>query len=81
MIYCVIPPELEGELYQRMVDYYADNPEVQVIIDRRRGGANDRRRGREAGEFQERRQTRDRRRPRVAGTFPSFGPDGSAPAA
>jgi hypothetical protein len=70
MIYCVIPPELADELYERMVDYYRDNPDVEVIIDRRHGGANDRRRGQAAGAFQERRETRDRRRPRVVGTFP-----------
>jgi hypothetical protein len=73
MIYCVIPPELKDELYARMVEYYKDNPDVTVIVDRRQGGANDRRRGRAAGEFQERRQTRDRRRARVPGTFPHIG--------
>ena len=46
MIYCVIPPELEDELYERMVAYYADNPNVTVIVDRRSGP--DRRRGRSA---------------------------------
>ena len=42
MIYCVIPRELEDELYDKMVEYYRDNPNVEVIIDRREGG--DRRR-------------------------------------
>jgi hypothetical protein len=37
MIYCVIPRELEGELYEKMVAYYDDNPDVTVIIDRRTG--------------------------------------------
>jgi len=68
MIYCVIPPELEDELYEKMVEYYRDNPNVTVIIDRRQG--QDRRRGKPAGEFQEQRQTRDRRRARIPGTFP-----------
>ncbi len=68
MIYCVIPPELEDELYEKMVEYYKDNPNVTVIIDRRQG--DDRRRGKPAGEFKERRQTRDRRRSRIPGTFP-----------
>ena len=36
MIYCVIPRELADELYDKMVDYYKDNPNVTVIIDRRR---------------------------------------------
>jgi hypothetical protein len=68
LIYCVIPPELADELFDRMVEYYKDNPNVKVIIDRRAGS--DRRAGQEAGEFKERRQTRDRRRARVPGTFP-----------
>ena len=37
MIYCVIPAELEGELYDKLVAYYADNPNVEVIVDRRSG--------------------------------------------
>ena len=37
MIYCVIPKELEAELYEKMVDYYRENPNVTVIIDRREG--------------------------------------------
>ena len=44
MIYCVIPPELEDELFDKMVEYYKDNPNVTVIIDRRTGP--DRRAGR-----------------------------------
>ena len=35
MIYCVIPPELESELLPRMVEYYRDNPNVEVIVERR----------------------------------------------
>ena len=68
MIYCVIPRELADDLYDKMVEYYKDNPNVTVIVDRREGP--DRRAGQDAGEFKERRQTRDRRRPRVPGTFP-----------
>lgn len=68
MIYCVIPRELADELYDKMVDYYKDNPNVTVIVDRREG--NDRRRGKPSPEMQEKRQTRDRRRQRVTGTFP-----------
>ena len=37
MIYCVIPHELESELYDKMVEYYQDNPHVTVIVDRREG--------------------------------------------
>jgi len=68
VIYCVIPPELKDELYDRLVDYYKDNPNVEVIIDRRSGP--DRRQGSPSPEMKERRQTRDRRRPRAPGTFP-----------
>ena len=66
MIYCVIPPELEDELYERMVEYYRENPNVTVIVDRRSGP--DRRRGRSFGGM---RSLRDRRRRRATGTFPS----------
>jgi hypothetical protein len=68
MIYCVIPRELADELYDKMVEYYKDNPNVTVIVDRREG--HDRRHGRPAGEFKEKRLLRDRRRARITGTFP-----------
>jgi hypothetical protein len=68
MIFCVIPRELADELYDKMVEYYKDNPNVTVIIDRREGP--DRRTGRATGEFTDKRETRDRRRPRIPGTFP-----------
>jgi hypothetical protein len=70
VIYCVIPPELEDELYEKLVKYYEDNPNVEVIIDRRRGP--DRRQGKPSPEMKERRVTRDRRRGRVPGTFPEI---------
>ena len=72
MIYCVVPPELEGELYEKLVEYYKDNPNVTVIVDRRDGP--DRRQGEPAQEIKERRVTRDRRRARVPGTFPDTDP-------
>lgn len=70
MIYCVIPPELADELYDRMVDHYRANPNVQVIIDRRK---NDRRGGNIIvdEETRNRREVRDRRRDRP-GTFPTI---------
>jgi hypothetical protein len=68
VIYCVIPLELEDELYEKLVEYYRDNPNVEVIVDRRTGP--DRRRGEEPDQYKERRETRDRRRPRAPGTFP-----------
>jgi hypothetical protein len=72
MIYCVIPRELESELYAKMVEYYEDNPNVTVIVDRREGP--DRRRGKKPGGN---RLIRDRRRARVPGTFPDIDGDGS----
>ena len=67
MIYCVIPPELKDELFDRLVDHYRDNPNVEVIVDRRTGP--DRRRNGDSWAGGKR-QTRDRRRPRAPGTFP-----------
>jgi hypothetical protein len=69
MIYCVIPRELADELYDKMVEYYKDNPNVTVIIDRREG--DDRRAGRAEPELVEKREIRDRRRARIPGTFPN----------
>jgi hypothetical protein len=70
MIYCVIPPELADELYDKLVEHYRANSNVQVIIDRRsqdrRGGEGD-----VSEENAERRQIRDRRRARP-GTFPAM---------
>ena len=66
MIYCVVPSELAPELYDKLVAYYADDPNVEVIVDRRK--AERRERGAPSGG--EQRQTRDRRRPRLPGEFP-----------
>jgi hypothetical protein len=71
MIYCVIPRELEDELFEKLTEYYKDNPNVTVIVDRRTGP--DRRQGKAGGG---KRETRDRRRPRAPGTFlPSDSPE------
>ena len=68
MIFCVIPRELANELYDKMVDYYKNNPNVTVIVDRREG--RDRRTESEARlEDKEKRTVRDRRRAHP-GTFP-----------
>ena len=68
MIYCVVPQALADELYDRLVEYYKDDPNVKVIIDRREGP--DRRAGQDPAEFKEKRNVRDRRHHRVPGTFP-----------
>jgi hypothetical protein len=72
VIYCVIPRELADQLYDRMIEYYKDNPNVEVIIERRDGG--DRRTSPPAPEVKEKRKLRDRRRHRVEGTFPDTDP-------
>ncbi len=68
MIYSVVPEELAPELYDKLVAYYADDPNVKVIIDRRhrerRSGA--------GGAEAEQREKRDRRRSRVPGEFPQI---------
>lgn len=71
MIYCVVPQALAGELYDKLVEFYKDDPDVKVIIDRREGP--DRRRGEQSGP-DDRRQIRDRRQRRVTGTFPPIEP-------
>jgi hypothetical protein len=67
MIYCVVPQELAGELYDRLVDYYSGDPNVKVIVDRRAG---ERRRATAGEDKVELRSRRDRRRARVPGEFP-----------
>ncbi|HWH95678.1 MAG TPA: hypothetical protein VNT03_17595 [Baekduia sp.] len=71
MIYCVVPDELAEELYDRMQSYYADDPNVQVIIDRRKSE----RRDGNGAEVAHRRELRDRRRARVPGEFPQLDPE------
>ncbi len=81
MIYCVVPEPLADELYPKLSAYYADDPNVTVIIDRRRGER------REGGDRRTeprptdpdataagRREVRDRRRARAAGDFPRIDP-------
>ncbi len=69
MIYSVVPAALADELYDQLVEYYADDPNVTVIIDRRK--ASRRAPGARAPEG-EQRERRDRRRSRVAGEFPAI---------
>ncbi len=66
MIYCVVPEELAPELYDKLAKYYEDDPNVEVIIDRRKA---ERRLRRQGGEL---RQQRDRRRARITGDFPAI---------
>jgi hypothetical protein len=68
MIYCVVPQELASQLYDKLVDYYADDDNVKVIVDRRGPGS----RRQDSPEGGGNRTTRDRRRQRVPGEFPKI---------
>jgi hypothetical protein len=67
MIYCVIPEALADQLHDKLKDYYKDDPNVEVIIDRRKSER--RERGSEGGG---KRALRDRRRRRATGSFPKI---------
>jgi hypothetical protein len=67
VIYCVVPEPLADQLFQKLTDYYADDPNVTVIVDRRK--ASRREPGSGGGGKRER---RDRRRARVPGELPDL---------
>ncbi len=62
MIYCVVPRALEDELYEKLVEHYNDEPNVEVIIDRRAQG----------GVPGTHDPMTDRRRVRAKGSFPAI---------
>jgi hypothetical protein len=68
VIYCVIPEPLAGDLYEKLTDYYASDPNVEVIVDRRKASR------RETSSGGGHRSVRDRRRPRVTGELPELAP-------
>jgi hypothetical protein len=70
MIYCVVPEELADELYDKLAKYYEDDPNVKVIVDRRKSD----RRGAGGDSAGGKRERRDRRRSRVPGEFPPTDP-------
>jgi hypothetical protein len=70
VIYCVVPEELADELLPKLETYYADDPGVEVIVDRRKTS----RRGRSSSGGGNR-AVRDRRRPRVTGELPELATD------
>ena len=73
MIYCVIPEEMADELYDKLASYYEDDPNVKVIIDRRKG---ERRTTASANsEAAQQRTIRDRRRRGIPGEFPPIDAD------
>lgn len=67
MIYCVVPEPLADDLFERLTSYYEDDPNVTVIVDRRKSSR--REPGATAGG---KRQVRDRRRPRIPGEMPEL---------
>jgi len=69
VIYCVVPEALADELLDKLTAYYADDPNVTVIVDRRKSS----RRGTSSGGGS--RAVRDRRRPRVTGELPELATD------
>jgi len=66
LIYCVVPATLADELYAKLSAYYADDPNVSVIVDRRKGE----RRARGSGDLGGKRQVRDRRQRPAADRLP-----------
>jgi hypothetical protein len=64
VIYCVVPRALADELYDKLADYYRDEPNVEVIVDRRAQGGS-------PGDYP---AFADRRRRRPVGSFPPIDP-------
>jgi hypothetical protein len=71
VIFCVVPEALAEELFDKLTDYYADDPNVTVIIERRKGS---RREPGRSGASEEVRFIRARRRPRIVGELPATPP-------
>lgn len=67
MIYCVVPPALIDELYEPLVAHYESDPDVTVIVDRRKAERRGARSDQQAGM----RELRDRRR-RRPGSLPTL---------
>jgi hypothetical protein len=71
VIYCVVPEVLAPELFAKLSSYYVDDPNVEVIIDRRHA---ERRTLEGEADTTHKREIRDRRRHRVTGEFPPLDP-------
>ena len=69
MIYCVVPPDMADELYDPLRAHYEGDPDVTVIIDRRRGERRSPHSERPGD--RELRELRDRRR-RRPGSLPTL---------
>jgi hypothetical protein len=68
VIYCVVPDALAPELFDKLTEYYSDDPNVTVIVDRRKAS----RRKAGASGAGNSREVRDRRRARVPGELPEL---------
>ena len=68
MIYCVVPRALKDDLYDKLADYYSDEPNVEVIVDRRAQG----------GQPGDHEAYENRRRRRPTGSFPKIDAPASA---
>jgi len=71
MIYCVVPEALADELFDKLTAYYANDPNVEVIVDRRKSS---RRQPADPPPDGTQRELRDRRRRGVPGEFPEIDP-------
>jgi hypothetical protein len=69
VIYCVVPEPLADELFDKLTDYYSADPNVTVIVERRRGSRRE-----SPTKMGGERVVRDRRRPRVTGELPDAPP-------
>jgi len=67
VIYCVVPEAMAGDLLPKLSDYYAEDPNVTVIVDRRMSSRRD-----AGGIAGGKREVRDRRRPRIPGELPDL---------
>ena len=70
VIYCVVPEALADELFEKLADYYVADPNVTVIVDRRKSARRERN---PSGGGQ--RELRDRRRARIPGELPQLATD------
>ncbi len=64
---------MAGDLLDKLTDYYADDPHVTVIVDRRTSSRRGTAPSQPSGGGK--REVRDRRRPRVTGELPELAID------
>ena len=70
MIYCVVPEALADDLLDKLTSYYSEDPNVTVIVDRRKASRRDR-----SASGGGKREVRDRRRARIPGEMPELATD------